>query len=29
MRQQALAVAVKERYNLEVTIPDRGESFNL
>lgn len=29
MQQQALALAIKERYNLEVTIPDRGESFTL
>ncbi len=28
-QQQALALAIKDRYNLEVTIPDRGESFNL
>jgi len=28
-QQKALAVAVKERYNLDVTIPDRGESFTL
>jgi metallo-beta-lactamase family protein len=29
MQQQALALAIKERYNLEVTIPDRGESFTV
>ena len=29
MRQQVLAAAIKQRYNLEVTIPYRGESFDV
>lgn len=29
MQQQAMAAAIQERYNLAVTIPARGDSFNL
>jgi metallo-beta-lactamase family protein len=28
-QQQALALAIRERYNLPVTVPDRGESFSV
>ena len=29
LQQQAMALAIKDRYNLNVTIPDRGDSFTL
>jgi predicted metal-dependent RNase len=28
-QQQALAAVIRDRYNLEVVIPDRGDSFTL